>query len=381
MINKSFYAINFEFLNNIDILCNISRNFKERILKKYFFVVFLVCLTCTLFAESTGKNNDIKQPDSYAPQKRSLNRKSIHSRKLQKDYSEDDIKKRYLKVDNLSKQKKYSEALKICNKIESHLSARYRKNKDILSAVLLVRSYIVKSKVCYSMNDLPQAVNLTRKAVDLYEKFPYLKQSYQYPKLKSLLMQRETVLNNIDCPKSIEQVHKLYNSGKYDDAEKIILKLLKNAQKDKKADNKFLSLINFLLGRNLITQRKKAGLKPLEKSLYYFSKIKEGKEQFFDDYLTYDIYFFLSHAYNLNNQPENSLKYAKLLHKITFEKCPNDLSTLIKSSITLAFAYKACNDKKNAVKYAKKTLELMKKDPTLKSRLHLIENSIKEWSK
>ena len=54
------------------------------------------------------------------------------------------------------------------------------------------------------------------------------------------------------------------------------------------------------------------------------------------------------------------------------------LNALIGSTITLAHAYYACNDKKNAVKYAKKTLELMKKDPTLKPRLHRIENYIKE---
>ena len=322
-------------------------------MNKYLIVVFLICLTSILFADT--------------------------NKKIEK--TEDDIKKMYLKINNLTVQKKYSEAFKICNKIESHFKARYKNEKDILSAVLLSRSYIVKSRVCYTTNDLTQAVSLTRKAVELYEKFPYLKQSKQYSKLKALLKERKIMLKNIYYSKSIEKVHKLYALDKYEDAEKITGDLLKKAQKDKNADNKLLSLINFLSGRNLVAQHKKTSLVPLEKSLYYFSKIKEGKEQFFDDYLTYDIYSFLSFAYKLNNQPENSLKYAKLFQQITFEKHPNDLSTLIKSSLTLAFAYKACNDKKNAVKYAKKTLELMKKDPRLKSRLHLIEGSITEWSK
>jgi tetratricopeptide (TPR) repeat protein len=321
--------------------------------KKYVFVILLVCFASSLFADAQKRVED----------------------------TEDKIQKMYLKVDNLSKQKNYLEALKICNKIENHFETRYKNEKDILSAVLLTRSYVVKSRVCCSMNDLTQAVSLMRKAVALYEKFPYLKQSEQYPKFKALLKEREIMLNNITYSKSIEQIHNLYDLGKYADAEKVASKLLKKVQEDKNADNKLLSLVYFLSGRNLVVQHKKAGLEPLEKSLNYFSKIKKGKEQFFDDYLTYDIYSFLSFAYKLNNQPENSLKYAKLLHKTSSEKYPDDPSRLIKSSITLAFAYRACNDKKNAVKYAKKTLELMKKDPTLKSRLHLVEGSIKEWSK
>jgi tetratricopeptide (TPR) repeat protein len=192
--------------------------------------------------------------------------------------------------------------------------------------------------------------------------------------------QGEVILYNIECQKSIERVHNLYSSGKYAAAEKTIRDLLKTA-KEKEVTNKFLSHLYFLLGRNLITQRKKMALKPLEKSLHYFSKVKKGKEQFFNDYLTYDLYSFLSLAYSLNNQSENSLKYAKLVHKIVLEKYPHDLSKLIKSSITLAFAYRACDDNKNAVKYAQRTLELMKKDPALKSRMNLIENSIREWSK
>jgi hypothetical protein len=322
-------------------------------LKRYLFVILLVGLINSLFADVGEKVKNTKN----------------------------DIQKMYLEIDNLSKQKKYSEALKICNKIESHFEFRYKNEKDILSAVLLVRSYVVKSKICCATNDLRQAVSLMQKSVALYEKFPYLKQSEQYPKLKALLKEREIMLNNIAYSKSIEQIHNLYDSGKYADAEKVALKLLRKVQEDKNADNKLLSLVYFLSGRNLVVQHKKAGLEPLEKSLSYFSKIKKGKEQFFDDYLTHDIYSFLSFAYKLNNQPENSLKYAKLLHKISSEKYPDDSSRLIKSSITLAFAYRACNDKKNAVKYAKKTLELMKKDPTLKSRLHLVEGSIKEWSK
>ena len=318
-------------------------------MKKYIFIVLLVCLTNNLFADT---------------------KKDIEA----------DIKKMYLKVDNLSKQKKYTEALKICNKIEHHFETRYKNEKDVLSAVLLTRAYIVKSRVFRNMNNLKKAVDLTQKAVELYEKFSYLKQSRQYPELKALLKERKIIFNKIYYSKSIEKIHELYALDKYEDAEKITGDLLKKAQKDKNADNKLLSLINFLSGRNLVSQHKKKSLAPLEKSLYYFSKIKKGKEQFFDDYLTYDIYSFLSFAYKLNNQPENSLKYAKLFHQKTFEKSPNDLSTLIKSSLTLAFAYKSCNDKKNAVRYAKKTLELMKKDPTLKSRLHLIEGSIKEWS-
>ncbi len=322
-------------------------------MKKYIIIFLLVGLTNGLFADVGGKVKNTKK----------------------------DIQKMYLEIDNLSKQKKYSEALKICNKIENHFEFRYKNEKDILSAVLLARAYIAKSKVFLNMNNLKKAVDVTRKAVELYEKFSYLKQSKQYPKLKALLKEREIMLNNIAYSKSIEQIHNLYDSGKYADAEKVASKLFKKVQEDKNADNKLLSLVYFLTGRNLVAQHKKAGLEPLERSLNYFSKIKKGKEQFFDDYLTYDIYSFLSFAYKLNNQPENSLKYAKLLHKISSGKYPNDPSRLIKSSITLAFAYRACNDKKNAVKYAKKTLELMKKDPTLKSRLHLVESSIKEWSK
>ena len=327
-------------------------------MKKYLFIVFLLCLTNNLFADTK------KEIENF----------------VKKDYSEDDIKKMYLKIDNLTVQKKYSEAFKICNKIESHFKARYKHEKDILSVVLLGRSYIIKARVCCSINDLTQAVSLTRKAVELYEKFPYLKQSKQYPKLKALLNEREIMLKNTYYSKSIEKVHELYALDKYEDAEKITGDLLKKAQKDKNVNNKLLSLINFLLGRNLVAQHKKISLVPLEKSLYYFSKIKKGKEQFFDDYLTYDIYSFLSFAYKLNNQPKNSLKYAKLAYSIVCQQKKLNSDALIGTAIVLAHAYKACDDKTNAVKYAKKTLKLMKKDPTLKSRLHLIKGSIKEWS-
>ena len=142
------------------------------------------------------------------------------------EYTEDAVKKMYLKIDNLTIQKKYTEAFNICNKIESYLKARYNNEKDILSAVLLTRSYIVKSRVCCYTNDLTQAVSLMRKAVELYGKFPYLKQSSQYPKLKALLKEREIMLNNIYYSSLIEEVHKLYDSGKYVDAEKITLSLL-----------------------------------------------------------------------------------------------------------------------------------------------------------
>ena len=184
-----------------------------------------------------------------------------------------------------------------------------------------------------------------------------------------------------DYQKSLKLITQLYNSGKYSESEKKIKTLINQELSKDNLNNEHLTHLYFLLGRNLIYQRDKAALDPLEKCLHYSSKIKKDQDKFFNKYLNYDFYTFLSLAYNWNNYPNKSLKYAKLAYEHTLRAKKNNSPELIKSTFALAVAYRLCKDKKNAIKYGEKTLALFEQHPMFENNIPRIKKMLVKWKK